>query len=198
MRTKARGVGGKSASVGRRRKAATPGGPAGSPRSHARPRPTSWEDVTARDIMRRSVVTVAADDSLAEVERILADHKVGGAAVVDGSGRLVGVVSLRDLVEERSSEDAARPRRQRASDFYGLTSDERIEEDLESFEVPADVEDTAADVMTAEVLSVSADAGLAEIARVMTKHRVHRLLVTDARKYVGLVGTWEVLAALAR
>jgi CBS domain-containing protein len=51
--------------------------------------------------------------------------------------------------------------------------------------------------MTAEVFAVPADARLPEIAREMAKHRVHRLLVEDAGRYVGIVGTFEILAALA-
>lgn len=161
-----------------------------------KPKPQRWEDLTAGDLMRKSLVTVDSTASLAEVEKTLADEGVGGAPVVDEAGRIVGVVSMRDLVERLSTEDTRKPRRPR--DFYGLTTDERIDEDLESFEVPEDAEDTAADVMTGEVLSVPADARLPRIAREMTKHKVHRLLVTQDRRYVGIVSTKDILAALAK
>ncbi len=59
-------------------------------------------------------------------------------------------------------------------------------------------EETVADVMTGEIYSVPVDADLRTVARPMTKHRVHRLLVEKGGRYVGLVSTLEILAALAK
>lgn len=57
-------------------------------------------------------VTVGADVSLREVAGLLADREVRGVSVVDGDGRLVGMVCDRDLVRaERGKQHASRRRR---------------------------------------------------------------------------------------
>jgi CBS domain-containing protein len=161
-----------------------------------RPAPSRWERLTAGDVMRREVVTIDRGTPLAEVERILDDQRISGAPVTDGSGTIVGVVSLRDLVERYGREPGPYPRR--APAFYDLVSDETLEEDLDRLETPPEAEETAADVMTGEIYAVPEGADLRAVARAMTKHRVHRLLVERAGRYVGLVSTLEILEALAK
>jgi len=77
--------------------------------------------------------------------------------------------------EERYAENAAsQPRR--GPGFFHLSSEEMHDEDFATFQVPDEAEETAGDIMTGEVFSVPASAGLKEIAGEMVKHRVHRLL----------------------
>jgi tRNA nucleotidyltransferase (CCA-adding enzyme) len=53
--------------------------------------------VRARDIMSAPVVTVDASTQIADARQALARHRHNGMPVVDASGRLVGVISRRDL-----------------------------------------------------------------------------------------------------
>jgi CBS domain-containing protein len=146
--------------------------------------------------MRTDVVTIPYSAPLSEIERIFADHRVSGAPVVDEAGRIVGVVSVRDLIERYAEDPDSHPRR--GHGFYELADEADPEEVAESFEVPEEAEETAEDVMTAQVLSVPVDAPLRRIAREMRRHRVHRLLVVEGGKHVGIVSSTEVLDALAR
>jgi len=52
----------------------------------------------ARDIMTKDVLTVRECDTLYDVARLLCDHKISGAPVVDADGRLVGVITEKDLL----------------------------------------------------------------------------------------------------
>jgi CBS domain-containing protein len=170
--------------------------PALSHASEALARAGRWFLLEARDVMRSPVVTVELSCPVPEVARTLREHGVGGAAVADPRGRLVGVVSLRDLVapdEEGAAERVRREGRDRSedddeplADVWGAPCYDRRE----------GVE-TAADVMSADVLTVPASTGLAEVARLMAKHRVHRVFVEDGGHVVGVVGVLEVLHALA-
>jgi CBS domain-containing protein len=47
------------------------------------------------DVMTTDVVPVHPDASFKQVVRVLAEHRVGGAPVVDEDGTLLGVVSGR-------------------------------------------------------------------------------------------------------
>lgn len=152
--------------------------------------------LTARDIMRRDVITVDRATPLSEIERILTEHRISGAPVTDETGAIVGVVSLRDLVERYVDDADARPRR--SPGYFSLSTEELGDEDYELTELPAESEETAEDVMTAQVHAVSADASIADVAAVMVRHRIHRVLVESAGHFAGIVGTFEILGAFAR
>ena len=154
-----------------------------------------WGLVTARDIMRSNVVTVSYATPLSEVERKLGDHRISGAPVTDEGGHIVGVVSLKDLIERYAESPESHPRR--GQGFYHLSSNEMLDDDFDSFDVPDEAEETAGDVMSGEVYSVGPEAGLQEIASKMVKHKVHRLLVQEDGKYIGLVSTMEILDSLS-
>lgn len=52
----------------------------------------------AGDIMTTEVITVSPDDDVEKVARLLLEHHISGLPVVDGGGKLVGVISEGDLV----------------------------------------------------------------------------------------------------
>jgi citrate synthase len=56
------------------------------------------EALTIRNLMHHPAVTVRPEHSLADASRILDDHKVGAAAVLDDAGLIVGIVSERDVL----------------------------------------------------------------------------------------------------
>ena len=157
--------------------------------------PERWGLVTARDIMQSNVVTVSYATPLSEVERVLGDHRISGAPVTDEAGHIVGVVSLKDLIERYAESPESHPRR--GHGFYHLSTHEMLDDDYDSFDVPEEAEETAGDVMSGEVLSVGPDAGLRDIAAEMVKYKVHRLLVQEEGKYIGLVSTMEILDSLS-
>jgi CBS domain-containing protein len=154
-----------------------------------------WALVTARDIMRKDVVTVNYATPLSDVERRLSDHRISGAPVTDESGHIIGVISLKDLIERYAESAESHPRR--GPGFFHLSSEEMEDEDFDTFEVPEEAEETAGDIMTGEVFSVAADAGLSQIAAEMVRHRVHRVLVMEDGKYIGLISTMEILDSLS-
>ncbi len=154
-----------------------------------------WALVTARDIMRKNVVTVNYATPLSDVERKLSDHRISGAPVTDEAGHIVGVISIKDLISRYAENADAQPRR--GAGYFHLSSEEMQDEDFSTFQVPAEAEETAGQIMSGDVFSVSAAAGLSDIAKMMVKHRVHRLLVEEGGKYVGLISTLEILDALS-
>lgn len=54
--------------------------------------------LTASDLMSREVITIPQAMSLRAAAHLLFQHQIGGAPVVDGSGRCVGVLSATDFV----------------------------------------------------------------------------------------------------
>ena len=63
------------------------------------------EQLTAKDVMSKTVVTVRDDLTLEQVADVLASHEISGAPVEDDQGSLLGVVSVTDV-----NRSAAEPR----------------------------------------------------------------------------------------
>ncbi len=154
-----------------------------------------WPDVCARDVMRTDVVTIPETASLGDAVQALIDNRITGMPVTDEAGQLSGVVSIRDILDHLS--EGARPIGGRPA-FYATGPGEDEDWDLSDVEVPEEEVATVADVMTAEIHAVPTDAGLEDIANKMVEHRIHRVLVTEKKKYVGLVSAMDVLNALVR
>lgn len=174
---------------------AAPGPCAAKGAGTAAPVPRPWPHLTARDVMRRDVLTVDRGTPRSEVARALAAHRISGAPVTDATGAIVGVVTLRDLVAHPAAGADAPPP---AGGFYCLATEELEDEACSLAARPAGTEATAGDLMTPEVISVPEDAPLAEVARTLVEQRVHRVLVAAGGHVAGLVGTFEILDALAR
>ena len=156
----------------------------------------SWAGVTARDIMHPDVITISHAAPLSEVEQILSENRITGAPVVNAAGRIIGVVSIRDLLDRYTEDPDARPRR--GPGYYQLPTGEMTDFEDEAVEIPEEAEETAEQVMNAEVYSVQEDANLREIASKMKEHRIHRVLVLDDKhRCTGIISTMEILSVLA-
>jgi CBS domain-containing protein len=67
---------------------------------------TRWPVATAIDVMSAPAVTVRPDATVAAAARLMYQKKVARLLVVDGNGRLVGIVSRRDLLKVHARLDA--------------------------------------------------------------------------------------------
>jgi acetoin utilization protein AcuB len=56
------------------------------------------EKITVGDIMNRSPLTVTPDTDIVEAAHLMRNHKIGGVPVINDSGRLVGVLTVIDLL----------------------------------------------------------------------------------------------------
>lgn len=145
---------------------------------------TRLHDLCAADLMQRELITVNADDPLREVERLLVDAQVSSVPVVDDTGAVLGVVSMRDVVT-------------RYADSAGMRDDDDDQEDEDATWSTAGDEPCASDLMTTEVVRVAPHTDLAGLARAMVENVVHRVLVVENDRLLGLVSTMDVLRAIA-
>jgi CBS domain-containing protein len=154
---------------------------------------------TARDLMTVEVLFVDQDMTLGELSAFLTDHEISGAAVRDGAGKPVGVVSLTDIA--RVAQGGASPAAVTAGGaFYDRSWEDTLDEwDAVAISLPEDGELRVADIMTPAILTVDAGAPVSEIAQTMLDSHVHRLLVRDAdrNELVGIVTTSDLLSVLA-
>jgi CBS-domain-containing membrane protein len=58
-------------------------------------------EMKAKDLMVSPVVSVPLGTNLEEVARLMVERRIGSVLVVDGEGRLVGIVTESDFLKER-------------------------------------------------------------------------------------------------
>lgn len=154
------------------------------------------QDMTVQDVMNADVLSVHEGMTVEDLAAFFEENEVSGAPVVDDGGRLVGVVSLRDLVHCLAGSHNAAPDRSDPSYFVREWEEHFNPEDLQRLRV-VDTEVTVGDFMSREILRVTADTDLRSCARQMLDHRVHRLLVTDGDQLRGIVTSFDLLRLVA-
>jgi len=151
--------------------------------------------ITAADLMNPEVLTVPEDMTVRELARYLTDNEITGAPVENLSGKLTGVVSVVDIAAMAS--DTGNVRTDRSSpDFYVRGWEDKLTaEEIRNFRV--DNEDLqVGEIMTPTVFSVGEDATVSEIASMMLRGHLHRLLVTRDERPVGIVSTSDLLGLM--
>ncbi len=135
--------------------------------------------------MNPDVVCARPEMTVAEVAKLLAVRGVSGAPVVDDQGRLLGIVSQNDLVRHSASPVTA----VESGRFYSSDPDYR-----EIGELKVDLSDTpVAEVMSKRVYTVSRETSAAVAANIMRERRIHRLVVTDRTRVVGVVTSLDLM-----
>ncbi|MER6084916.1 CBS domain-containing protein [Streptomyces sp. NPDC001833] len=137
-----------------------------------------------RDVMTRTVAAVGRRAPFKEIVRLMRDRQVSALPVIEGAGRVVGVVSEADLLaneELRDDPDAA---------YLQLRQ-------------PVDVAKadalTAGDLMSLPAITVRPDATLSEAAGTMAREGVKRLPVVDeAGLLTGIVSRGDLLNVFLR
>lgn len=133
--------------------------------------PEAFHKLLVGTLMTPDPVVIHVDTAATEIAETLAQADVSGAPVVDGAGFVVGVVSQTDLIR------AAAARSGRGDGWRGLT---------------------ARHLMSPHAVSVRADTPVAEAARRMELHGIHRVIVLDAdgSRAVGVISMSDLLPIL--
>lgn len=152
---------------------------------------------TARDLMTRGVEAVDPAMSLPELASFFEDREIHGALVRGSDSRPAGVVSVADIASVEALGGKTPTTANDRAGFYSQSWEATFDEyDLETIHIE-ESSLTVADIMTRDVVSVSADTPAAEIARTMLDQHIHRVLVRDGDDIVGIVTTSALLELLA-
>jgi CBS domain-containing protein len=133
---------------------------------------TSHPAPAVGDVMAREPILVRSDAALGDAVKLMEEHHVHGLPVVDGAGALVGVLSQTDLLRARATEFLW-------ANWPGLS---------------------VRHLMSSPAITVLDSTPLADAARKMERHHVHRLVVVadeDERKPIGVVSTTDLVRAMA-
>ncbi|MEW1700395.1 CBS domain-containing protein [Streptomyces sp. NPDC091278] len=143
-------------------------------------RPAEPSRRSVSDVMTHTAVAVGRDAPYKEIVAIMDEWRVSALPVLEGEGRVVGVVSEADLLpkeafrgEEPGPEDSTAAAKARAV--------------------------RAGDLMSSPAVTVRADASLSEAARIMARRGVKRLPVVDGIGMLeGVVSRSDLLKVFLR
>ena len=60
--------------------------------------------MNAKDVMTRDVVSIDPDSTVLQAARLMLQHHISGLPVIDGAGKLVGVLSEGDFLRRRETD----------------------------------------------------------------------------------------------
>ncbi len=137
-----------------------------------------------KDIMSTDLITVKENTQIRDIIKIFVNNKISGLPVINQDGCLSGVVSSTDILQKESSHS-----------FYNapiFTSHElKLLEDAKFFD------QIVSSIMTEDLFTIEPDATIAKMAKIMYEKKIHRLLVTEFNKLVGVVTTFDLLKLLS-
>ncbi|MEV4536486.1 CBS domain-containing protein [Asanoa sp. NPDC049518] len=133
---------------------------------------------TVGDVMTRRVTTVRAEATYREIVDELVEHAVSAVPVVDGHGRVLGIVSEADLLHKVEAVGAPRSRAMRWPARLASATSEGT---------------TAAQLMTTPAVTIGPNDRIADAARRLAR-RIRRMPVVDGRgRLVGIVSRRDLL-----
>lgn len=142
-------------------------------------------DCKVRDLMVRTVITVAPSDLLATAARRLAARHISAAPVVE-DGKVVGIISESDILKALVPDSATDP----PSILDLLSGSAR-----EPHKGPALVRDA----MTTTVRCITPDESIWQAATLMQQGQFKRLPVTgEGNRLVGIISRADLIRAMAR
>ena len=179
--------------------------------------------LSVRDLMSTDVVTVSPELSIRDALELLTERHIGGAPVMTES-RVVGVVTAADLlafeadappapveredqlevgelapvVEELEDEETVPPSAF-FTDWWADAGADAVERGRAAAEPEWDVlaEHTVAEAMSTSLLWVAPREPVARAAALMGSREVHRLLVLERGRLVGILTTTDIARAVA-
>ena len=145
----------------------------------------------AMDVMTTDVITVDPDTTVQALATLLAERGISGAPVVDSSGRLVGIISEGDLLHRAEIGTARRHRERRRSWWLDHFASDLAREYVKSHGR------TVKDLMTRDVVTVTEDMDLGDVAALLEAKRIKRVPVTRDGKVIGIITRANLVRALA-
>jgi len=149
------------------------------------------KNILAGDIMNKDILPVKPDMTVKDLAKYLLDHQISGAPVLDDKNNLVGIVTEGDLIFRDANVHLPTVVTLFDSIIY-LESPHKYEHELQKI-IGGKVED----IMSKELLTISPQTNLQEMATIMHEKKRHLLPVMDQGQLVGIVGKADLVRAIA-
>ena len=146
---------------------------------------------TASDIMTQDVVTVNKNQPIGDLSKIFIENNFNGVPVLDNTGKVVGVVTQGDLIEQNKNLHIPTVIALFDAVLF-LESEKKFEDDLKKL-TGSKIED----IYHKNLITVSPDTDLNEIITLMAEKDIHTIPVLDGEKLIGIIGKRNIIREMA-
>lgn len=144
------------------------------------------------DIMTTEVIKVRPDTRVSEVARLMSQHNLSGLPVVDEADRVVGVVTELDMMLRNT--------------HFKLPNFIFIFDIMLPLELPGHYHErlekalgtTAQEIMSEPAVTISPDAAIDELVKLMIERRFNPVPVVEAERLVGIVSRADIIRLMAQ
>jgi mannitol/fructose-specific phosphotransferase system IIA component (Ntr-type)/CBS domain-containing protein len=146
------------------------------------------KELLVKDMMRRDVVNVTAEDSLKKVANLMFKNRLSALAVVDDTGYLLGQITDKDLIQ------AALP------DYRAMMENLNYTMDVEPFEELLKQEEKikVSQLYKTDHVTTSMETKLVDAAALMIYKDLRRIFVTRDGKLVGILVRKDIVNMIIR
>ncbi len=157
----------------------------------------SIKNLTAKDIMTQNVVWVPEEMTVSEASNLFVEEMISGAPVVDESGAMTGVVSLKDFLKNGRVAEKLSSRNEQNTAYYNESWELPLtKEEATAFHLEIGRDLTVKEIMTPVVFNADLNTPVINLAEMMLKGRIHRVIVLDGNELAGMVTTMDMLKAI--
>jgi CBS-domain-containing membrane protein len=140
--------------------------------------------VVVRDVMTRNVIHVRDDADITEVTDLLSENRISGLPVVDGGGRVIGVITEADILSMAGM---------KKGHVFGDILRHLLGEPL-----PAHTgSKRLRDVMSSPAITTGPESDIRDVALIMDEKRIKRLPVVDEQgRLIGLISRADIVRVI--
>lgn len=143
-----------------------------------------------KDIMTKEVVSVTKETTVMELAGIFAQRHISSLPVLDQNGELIGMVTETDLVEQ--DKNLHIPTVISIFDWViYLESDKKFEKELKKM-----TGRTVGDIYSNEVVTVSPDTSISDVADMLSSRKITALPVVEGKKLVGIISRIDLIRSM--
>jgi len=146
--------------------------------------------LTARDIMSKEIVSVSTTTSLKDLAHTFVETRFSNLPVLDEEGRLVGIISETDLVEQQRPLHI--PTVMTLFDWvFSFGNEKRFKEEVDRVTAA-----TVGELYHKDLVTCSPDTTVRDLAALMSQHKVHLLPVIENDKMIGVVARLDLIRVM--
>ncbi len=146
--------------------------------------------LTAKDIMSTDLVTVTLGTSLKDLAAKFVSSRFSNMPVLDDAGKLAGIISETDLVEQQKPLHIPTVMALFDGVFY-LDSEKRFQKEVDRVTAQ-----TVGELFDPKPVTCSPSATVREIAGLMSKHKAHLVPVVENDELIGVVARLDLIRAV--
>ncbi len=146
--------------------------------------------LTAQEIMTRQVHTVTPETAVEELAQTFLRTGVSALPVVDDNGKLIGVVTETDLIEQNKPLHI--PTVIALFDWVlYLESEKEFQSEVTRISARK-----VGEICSRELVTCAPDTSVGDIARLMSEKKVHLVPVVDGERLVGVVARLDLIRTM--